>query len=31
VCNADIDISNTVYLCFVKQAKTRRVWSVSIF
>jgi SAM-dependent methyltransferase len=25
VCNADIDISNTVYLCFRKQAKTRRV------
>ena len=25
VCNADLDISNTVYLCFRKQAKTRRV------
>lgn len=25
VCNADIDISNTVYLCFRKQAKTRRL------
>jgi len=25
VCNADIDISNTVYLCFQKQARTRRV------
>lgn len=25
VCNADIDISNTVYLCFRKQVKTRRV------
>lgn len=25
VCNADIDISNTVYLCFRKQAKTRKV------
>ena len=25
VCNADIDISNTVYLCFRKQLKTRRV------
>ena len=25
VCNADIDISNTVYLCFRKQMKTRRV------
>jgi len=24
VCNANIDISNTVYLCFRKQAKTRR-------
>jgi predicted SAM-dependent methyltransferase len=24
VCNADIDISKTVYLCFRKQAKTRR-------
>jgi SAM-dependent methyltransferase len=25
VCNDDIDISNTVYLCFRKQMKTRRV------